>query len=51
MAKGYSNRQMKTDAPERVYFFPKANPPQSVTAKNRQAAEKKLKDNKDKKDN
>lgn len=43
---------MKTEAPDReqVFFFPKNNPPLAIRAKNREAAERKLKDIKDVKD-
>ena len=47
MAKTYSDRSMKVEQPEREFFFPKANPPQTVKAKNREEAEKKLKNTKD----
>lgn len=46
MPKGYSDRQMKKDAPKegkapkRTYFFPKANPPKTIEAKSREEAEK-----------
>ncbi len=38
-----NDRQMKPKkAPERTFFFPKANPPMSVKAASRAEAEKKL---------
>lgn len=42
--KGASNRQVKTDRTGREieFFFPKANPPITIMARNRREAEEKL---------
>lgn len=39
MKKEYQNKSLNTEE-EQVFFFPKANPPQTVKAKNREEAEK-----------
>ena len=45
MPKKYSDRAMAVEKPEREYFFPKANPPQTVTAASQEEADKKLEAN------
>lgn len=42
MAKKYDNRAMETDAGNRTYFFPKANPPVAIVADSVEEAEAKL---------
>ncbi|WP_350151320.1 hypothetical protein [Nitrosomonas sp.] len=42
MAKSYSDRQMKAEVKEQEFFFPKANPPQTISAVSLEEAEKKL---------
>lgn len=48
MAKTYSDRAMKVEQPEREFFFPKANPPKTVMAKNIEEAEEKIKSDNEK---
>lgn len=42
--KVYKNRQMETERPdtERLYFFPKNNPPVSIKARSQEEAEEQL---------
>ena len=44
MNKAYQNRQMTTEtaARDRVYFFPKNNPPVSIRARSAEEAERQL---------